>query len=104
VPTRLGQCAHLLVLVYGYAYIRIEPCGGGEPVAQAESWLETAEWATFDAWLYARAPLYQADNYFAGVGTTTVTPAEADRLAQWAAAVYARLVEATPAYGTQATR
>ncbi len=101
---RPGQCAHLLVLVYGYAYIRIEPCGGGAPVAQAESWLDTHEMETFDTWLYGREPLYQADNYFAGLGESTMTTAETERLVRWAAAVYTRVAEATPAYGTEATR
>ncbi len=97
-PDQPGTCGHLLVLVHGYAQISIEPCGGGEALARAESWLQTDEWERFDAWLYNRAPVAQEADYFSGLGTEEMSPTERAALAQWAAAVYDRIANATPSY------
>jgi hypothetical protein len=91
-PDRPGNCAHLVVLVYGYAYARIDPCeGGGEGEIVAEDWLTTEEWAQFDSWLYSRGELYQEQNYFSGLGSQAMTEAEVAELAQQAEAAYTRL-------------
>ncbi|HMN30989.1 MAG TPA: hypothetical protein PKE45_22730, partial [Caldilineaceae bacterium] len=99
VPEHPGYCNHLLVLDYGYAYIRVDPCaGGGAPIALAESWLQTDELEPFDQWLQQRAPLYQGDNYFSGFGTTEMSADEVAALADWAQQVYRRIEQATPSY------
>ena len=86
-----GSCAHLVALVYGYAYANIDPCQGGQNQASVGGWLTTDEWTQFDAWLYGRAQLYQDNNYFSGMGAQAMNDAEIAALAQWAQEVYSRL-------------
>jgi hypothetical protein len=88
-----GRCQMLLVLSHGYATAGLAPCTGGQMEIIASDWVGTAEWEQFDAWLYNRAPLYQDSSYLAGWGTTDMSVEEVAALADWAAAVYARLTE-----------
>ncbi|MCC9078948.1 hypothetical protein FKZ61_022905 [Litorilinea aerophila] len=91
VPEQPGNCRHLVVLAHGYAYHNITPCQGGAVVESHGGWLSDEEWDVFDGWFYSRAPLYQENNYFAGLGNTPMDEAETAALAEWAAQVYARL-------------
>jgi hypothetical protein len=95
-PGQPGYCRHLVVLNYGYAYANIDPCEGGQTAESVAGWLETSEWEPFDAWLYDRAPVYEGDNYFAGLGTTEMSEAEVESLSEWAEGVYTRLAPSSP--------
>jgi hypothetical protein len=91
IPDQRGYCRHLIVLVYGYAYVYMVPCQGGPVKESVGGWLETAEWEQFDTWLYGRAPVYQGEGYFAGEGAEEMTEAEITALSNWAETVYTRL-------------
>lgn len=93
-PEQPGTCRQLVVMVQGYAYAHLTPCEGGQAELIGSGWLETSEWEPFDAWLYGRAPLYQANNYLDGRGTASMSAAEVADLAVWAETVYARLAPA----------
>lgn len=84
-------CAHLTVLDYGYAYAEQRACASGELVSAVEGWLEEAEMAQFDAWLYGYSPLYVDDNYLSGVGEAGMAEDETAAVATWAQAVWTRL-------------
>lgn len=90
-PDRPGICRQLVVLNYGYAYHNLTPCEGGQVQESTGGWLETTEWAQFDDWLYQRAPVYQGNDYFSGLGSTEMSQAEITALAGWAELVYTRL-------------
>ncbi len=91
-----GLCRQLLVLSHGYAYSNLTPCAGGNVQETVGGWLDTAEWEKFDGWLAGYAPVYQDNNYFSGLGTREMSPAEVDDLADWAGDVYARLRHESP--------
>lgn len=90
-----GVCAHLTVLDYGYAYAEQRNCENGDLVSSVEGWLEQAEMEQFDGWLYNYAPLYAGDNnenYVNGVGEASMSEDEAAAVADWAQALWERLV------------
>lgn len=91
VPDQADVCEHLTVLNYGYAYADTVNCQGGEVIDSTGAWLTDAELNQLDPWLYQRAALYVEQNYLAGQGSTTMSDAEAAAVAQWAAAVRARI-------------
>lgn len=97
-PEQPGFCPHFVLLNYGYAYISVEPCAGGEATIRAEGWLESSEWKALDHWLYSSAPLYQENNYFAALGTKEMSAAEVADLVQWVEATYRRMAEALPGF------
>jgi hypothetical protein len=86
-----GQCLHLTVLVYGYAYVEQRPCAGGEPQILGAGWLTDEEITQFDALFYSHAPLYEGDNYLDGRGEQEWSEAEIGGLAGWAEQVQTRL-------------
>lgn len=88
-----GQCRMLLVLSHGYATAGLTPCEGGQMEIVATDWVDPAGWEQFDSWLNNRAPLYRDSSYLDGRGTTEMSTEEVAALAEWAAAVYARLTE-----------
>lgn len=88
-----GVCKHLVVLTYGFAYASAASCDGGTPLHSAGDWLQDGELATLDAWLQDRAPTYHGKSYLDGIGDVAMDVAEIDAVAQWAAALYARMAE-----------
>lgn len=92
-PDQANVCEHLTVLTYGYAYAETVNCEGGEVIATTGDWLTDAEMEQLDQWLYQRAPLYVERNYLEGQGDVVMSEAEATAVAQWAAAVRARIWE-----------
>lgn len=84
-------CKHLTVLSWGYAYAETLDCGNNNLLQSTGGWLDTTELEQLDPWLYQRAPLYQDNNYVAGVGQQAFTTAQSDEVGQWATAVWARL-------------
>lgn len=98
-PTQPGLCNHLTVTVYGYAYADHIPCAGGPVQNRDGAWLSDQEMAQFDRWLYGRQPVYEGDNYLAGLGDEPVSEAELAELTAWVEEVYLRLRAAKPILG-----
>lgn len=98
-PTQPGLCNHLSVTVYGYAYADHVPCTGGPVQNRDGAWLPDQEMAQFDRWLYNRQPLYEGDNYLAGLGDEPMSQAERAELAAWVEEVYLLLRAAKPGLG-----
>jgi hypothetical protein len=93
-PDHPGLCRHLVVLNYGYAYARLDPCeGSGEGELIAEGWLETPELEQFDTWLYANAPVFEGMNTFDARGKQPMSEADLEALASWADATFMRLTQ-----------
>lgn len=91
VDGQAGQCRHLVVLDYGYAYANIDPCIGGENVTTQGGWLQTHEMQTFDGLLYGYATGYEKENYFSGLGEQVMGEAELKQIDGWAAQIFERL-------------
>ncbi|HRV96733.1 MAG TPA: hypothetical protein P5526_31555 [Anaerolineae bacterium] len=87
-------CRQLVVLDYGYAYANITPCEGGQATETYGGWVEPTLWEQFDGWLYANGQVYQANNYFSGLGQSEMSQAQVAELAQWAEIVYRQLAPA----------
>ena len=85
---RPGQCRHLIVLAYGFAYANVMPCGGGQAEQLATGWLSDDELATLVTWRMERSRVDDAAGYVDTLGTA---PLAAGDVAAWAAAVYDRL-------------
>jgi hypothetical protein len=98
-PTQPGLCNHLTVTVYGYAYADHIPCAGGPVQNRDGAWLPDQEMAQFDRWLYGRQPLYEGDNYLAGLGDEPLNEAELAELTAWADEVYLLLRAGKPGLG-----
>jgi hypothetical protein len=94
-PDQPGICAHVNVLVYGYAYADEVPCQGGDVQTSIGDWLTAEELADFDAFLYQYAPFYQENNYLSGLGTSELGETEAAELAAWVETLYTRLTSGT---------
>lgn len=90
-PDQANGCEHLTVLTYGYAYAETVNCEGGEVIDTSGDWLTDAEMEQLDQWLYAKMPLYVKRNYLDGQGGAAMSEAETMAVAQWAAAVRARI-------------
>lgn len=90
-PAQEHVCEHLTVLNYGYAYAETVNCDGGEVIDTTGDWLTDTELNQLDQWLYGRTALYVDKNYLAGQGSTALSEAETTAVAQWAAAVRARI-------------
>ncbi len=88
-----GQCRHLVVLNYGYAYANVDPCQGGENISSVGGWLSDAEMDFFDDLLYNRGESYVDDNYVAGQGQGELSADEVEIVTAWAEGVYNRLEE-----------
>jgi len=98
-PERPGYCKFLHVEMYGLAYASVARCGGGEAQDLGQGWLETAEWEQFDAWFYGRAPVYDPELDFFGIGDKGMNESEVDALRAWAKGVYNRLTVAACRFG-----
>ncbi len=90
-PDQPGQCRMLIVLVHGYAMAGVTPCENGSTQGFSGGWIDPAAWTQFDAWLYDKAQLYQANSYFDGRGATAWSAGEIDALTAWAESVYGTL-------------
>jgi uncharacterized protein YraI len=88
---RRNSCRHLTILAWGYAYAETRMCEGQDLMESAQGWLEPAELAQLDQWLYERAALYQEDNYLAGVGNQPLSEAESAAIEPWAMTLWERL-------------
>lgn len=99
---RKNTCRHLTVLAWGYATAETIMCEGQDLMESAGGWLEPAELAQLDQWLYERAALYEDNNYIAGTGAQPMSEAEVAAAEQWAMALWERLwVADTPQPTTQ---
>jgi hypothetical protein len=86
-----GQCSHLVVLVYGYAYANLIPCeGNGETTQVAAGWLTDTELATLYEWTATGTRVDDEAGYLDAQGTE---PISSEEVALWAKAVYARLIQ-----------
>src|SRR5688500_12124909 len=72
-----GQCSHLVVLAYGYAYANLIPCEGDGPSTQvAAGWLTDTELDTLYNWLETGSRVENEVGYLDARGTALVTPEE----------------------------
>lgn len=99
---RKNICRHLTVLSWGYATAETILCEGQDVMESAGGWLEPAELAQLDQWLYERAAFSQDNNYIAGTGTQPLSEAEIAAAGEWAMSLWERLWAAnTPQPTTQ---
>ncbi len=86
-----GQCSHLVVLAYGYAYANLIPCeGNGESTQVAAGWLTDTELDTILDWVTNGARVENEAGYLDAKGSTPVSPEE---IGTWAKAIYARMIQ-----------
>ncbi|MCC6455672.1 MAG: hypothetical protein IT328_12050 [Caldilineaceae bacterium] len=86
-----GQCSHLVVLAYGYAYANLIPCDGNGPSTQiAAGWLTDSELATLYQWVATGARVEGDAGYLDVQGSEPVSPEE---ITTWAKAIYARMIQ-----------
>jgi hypothetical protein len=86
-----GQCSHLVVLAYGYAYANLIPCEDNGPSTQvAAGWLTDAELDTLYQWLEMGARVEDEAGYLDAKGSEAIAPEE---VGTWAKAVYARMIQ-----------
>ena len=86
-----GQCSHLVVLAYGYAYANLIPCeGNGETTQIAAGWLTDTELATLYEWTTTGARVEDEAGYLDAQGSE---PVSSEEVSLWAKAVYARLIQ-----------
>jgi hypothetical protein len=81
-----GDCKHLNVLDYGYAYAEIVSCNGtGEARGSKKGWVDTGSWEQLDTWLYGRSRLEKGNDFFDGKGSQPMSleeQVEVDNLAK----------------------
>jgi hypothetical protein len=85
------ECAHVVVLNYGYAYANIQSCTGGQLIRSSGGWLETAEMEQFDEWLYSRAPTFEGLYYLSAYGDQPISEEEWNEIDEWTRALFTRL-------------
>jgi hypothetical protein len=86
-----GQCSHLIVLAYGYAYANLTPCdGNGESSQVAAGWLTDAELETLYQWLDTGTRVEGEAGYLDAKGSEALS---AEEVATWSKAVYARMIQ-----------
>jgi hypothetical protein len=86
-----GQCSHLIVLAYGYAYANLIPCEGDGPSTQvAAGWLTDSELATLYQWVATGARVEGDAGYLDVQGNEPISPEE---ITTWAKAIYARMIQ-----------
>lgn len=86
-----GQCSHLVVLAYGYAYANQIPCEGDGPTTQVTAgWLSETELDTLYDWVANGERVEEEAGYLDAQGSEPISP---DEVSTWAGAVYTRLLQ-----------